>query len=342
MSVFIIAEAGVNHNGSIATARELIDAAAMAGADAVKFQTFRAGEIVTKASEKADYQIKNTGMDESQYSMLKKLELPESGLRELYYYCKEKNIMFMSTPFDEDSADFLGGLGMTIFKVPSGEITNKALIKHIASMKKPVLLSTGMSYLEEVGKAAGWINEVWDNLNSKPQLTLLHCVSNYPAEFDDVNLRAMETMKTAFGLPVGYSDHTRGIEVPVAAVAMGASAIEKHFTLDRTMKGPDHKASLEPQELREMVMAIRNVERAMGDGIKRPAKNEEHMRSIARRSIVAARTINSGDTIKPEDITVKRPGIGISPEHREAVINKIATRRIDEDSLIKWEDIKDA
>lgn len=342
MKVFIIAEAGVNHNGSIATARELIDAAAMAGADAVKFQTFRAAEIVTKTSKRADYQIKNTGTDESQYSMLKRLELPESGLRELYFYCKEKNIIFMSTPFDEESADFLDGLGMTIFKVPSGEITNKALIKYIASRKKPIMLSTGMSYLEEVEKAVGWIKEAGDISGDNKPLTLLHCVSNYPAEVDDINLRAMGTMKSAFGLPVGYSDHTRGIEIPVAAVAMGASVIEKHFTLDRTMEGPDHKASLEPQELREMVRAIRSVERALGDGIKRPAENEEHMRGIARRSLVAARTINAGDTIKPEDIAVKRPGTGIAPEYREAVINRISVRQIDENSVIKWEDIKDA
>ncbi|RJR21781.1 MAG: N-acetylneuraminate synthase [Nitrospiraceae bacterium] len=338
MKVFIIAEAGVNHNGSIATARELIDTATMAGADAVKFQTFRAEEIVTKTSEKADYQIRNTGMDESQYRMLKKLELPESGIRELFYYCREKNITFMSTPFDMESADFLEGLGMTIFKVPSGEITNMALIKHIASKKKPVLLSTGMSYLEEVGKAIGWIKDAGE----ADRLTLLHCVSNYPADIDDTNLRAMETMKTTFGLPVGYSDHTRGIEIPIAAAAMGAEIIEKHFTLDRTMEGPDHKASLEPQELREMVRAIRNVERATGDGIKRPAKNEEHMRAIARRSLVAARTIHAGDIIKPEDITVKRPGTGITPEYKDVIVNMKASRDIYEDSVIAWEDLKNA
>ncbi len=342
MKVFIIAEAGVNHNGSIATARELIDVAAIAGADAVKFQTFRAGEIVTMTSKKADYQLRNTGTTESQYIMLKNLELPEPGLRELFAYCKEKNIMFMSTPFDEACTNYLNGLGMTVFKIPSGEITNKALIKHIASRGKPIILSTGMSYLEEVGKAVAWINESWVNLNNKPPLTLLHCVSNYPADVDDVNLRAMETMKTAFGLPVGYSDHTRGIEVPVAAVAMGAEVIEKHFTLDRTMEGPDHKASLEPQEMREMVMAIRNVERAMGDGIKRPAKNEEAMRTCARRSLVAARTINMGAVITPGDIAVKRPGTGIAPEYRDAVVSKIAARQIDKDSVINWEDIKDA
>ncbi|MEW6600341.1 MAG: N-acetylneuraminate synthase [Nitrospirota bacterium] len=342
MRVFIIAEAGVNHNGSIETARRLIDEAAMAGADAVKFQTFRAEEIVTRTSEKADYQIRNTGKDESQYSMLKKLELPESGIRELFYYCREKNITFISTPFDEDSADFLDGLGMTIFKVPSGEITNRGLIKHIAARKKPVMLSTGMSYIEEVGKAVAWINEAMGITGNNKLLTLLHCVSNYPADVDDVNLRAMETMRNAFGLPVGYSDHTRGIDIPVAAAAMGAAVIEKHFTLDRTMAGPDHKASLEPQELREMVMAIRNVERAIGDGIKRPSKNEEHMRDVARRSLVAARKINAGDTIKPEDISVKRPGTGIAPEFREEIVNRIAARQIDGDSVIKWEDIKDA
>lgn len=342
MRVFIIAEAGVNHNGDIKIAEKLIDTAVEAGADAVKFQTFKAAKVVTAKSAKAKYQIENTADDESQYEMLKKLELSEDAHKYLFAYCKEKDIIFMSTPFDEDSADFLDGLGMTIFKVPSGEITNKALIKHIASRKKPVLLSTGMSYLEEVGKAIGWIKEAGGISGDNKNLTLLHCVSNYPAQFDDINLRAMETMKTAFGLPVGYSDHTRGIEVPVAAVAMGAEVIEKHFTLDRTMEGPDHKASLEPQELREMVKAIRNVERAMGNGIKRPAKSEEHMRSIARRSLIAVRTLNAGDAITSDAIAVKRPGTGIAPEYRESVINKIAVRQIDEDSVINWEDIKDA
>jgi N-acetylneuraminate synthase len=342
MSVFIIAEAGVNHNGNIKIAKELVDAAVEAGANAIKFQTFRAEEIATKGSPKADYQLKNTGQDESQFEMLKKLQLSESAHRELFTYCRQKDIMFMSTPFDRASADLLDSMGMTIFKIPSGEITNKSLIEHIASKRKPVVLSTGMSYLGEVEKAIGWINGVWAKFNEKQQLTLLHCVSNYPADVADVNLLAIKTMKEAFGLPVGYSDHTMGIEASVAAVAIGASVIEKHFTLDRTMEGPDHRASLEPQELRKMVRAIRNIEQAMGDGVKRPAASEESVRMVARRSLVAAKTINAGTTITPDDIAVKRPGTGISPEFSEVVINMKASRKIEKDSIITWEDLKDA
>lgn len=342
MSVFIIAEAGVNHNGDVVIAKKLIDAAADAGTDAVKFQTFMADKIATRHSAKAAYQIENTGMDDSQHAMLKRLELSESAHQELFTYCREKDIMFMSTPFDEESADFLDKFGMDIFKIPSGEITNKALLKHIASKNKPIILSTGMSYMEEVKKAVGWIDEAWAGLKDKPQLTLLHCTSNYPAKIADINLLAMETMKNEFGLPVGYSDHTMGMEVPVAAVALGASIIEKHLTLDRTMQGPDHKASLEPQEMRSLVKAIRNIEQALGDGIKRPAAREESVRIVARKSLVAARTIAAGDVIKPNDITVKRPGTGISPEFREAVVNKKAAKKIEEDSIINWDDITDA
>ncbi len=342
MSVFIIAEAGVNHNGDIGIAKEMVNAAVESGADAVKFQTFKADKIATKDSAKAGYQLENTSMDESQLEMLKRLELSESAHIELFTCCKGKDIMFLSTPFDEDSADLLDNIGMDIFKISSGEITNKYLIEHIASKKKPVILSTGMSSLEEVEKAVGWINTVWAGLNEKHQLTLLHCVSNYPADFRDVNLRAIATMKKAFGLPVGYSDHTNGMEAAVAAVAVGATVIEKHFTLDKTMAGPDHKASLEPQELRKLVSAIRNVERALGNGIKKPVPSEDTLRSVARKSLVALRTINEGSAITADDIAIKRPSAGIPPEFREAVINKKAAKKIEEDSVIKWEDIKDA
>ena len=242
----------------------------------------------------------------------------------------------MSTPFDEGSADMLDNLGMTIFKIPSGEITNKPLIQYVASKKRPIILSTGMSYLGEVEKAIKWIDEVWDKLANKPQLTLLHCVSNYPAAVEDINLLAMETMEMAFGLPVGYSDHTMGNEIPIAAVAMGAKVIEKHFTLDRNMKGPDHKASLETDELKAMVKAIRNIEKAMGDGIKKPSKNEEDTRSIVRRSLVAEKNIKKGEIFTKENIAVKRPGIGIQPEFIEQVINKRAKINIKRDSLLKW------
>src|SRR3989339_237504 len=250
---FIIAEAGVNHNGSIDTAKRLIDIAVDAGADAVKFQTFDADKVVTVTASKAKYQIENTGTDETQFEMLKRLELSIGAHKELFSYCNEKNIIFMSTPFDEGSADMLDNLGMTIFKIPSGEITNKPLIQHIAGKKKPIILSTGMSYLGEVEKAISWINEIWEKSDRKPELTLLHCVSNYPAEVDDSNLLAIKTLEGAFGLPVGYSDHTLGIEIPIAAVALGAKVLEKHFTLDRNMEGPDHRASIEPDELKDMV-----------------------------------------------------------------------------------------
>ncbi|RJQ53084.1 MAG: N-acetylneuraminate synthase [Nitrospiraceae bacterium] len=342
MKTFIIAEAGINHNGSVKIAKELVDAAAEAGADAVKFQTFKAEELAAKTAVMADYQIKNTGMKKSQYEMLRELELPEAAHRELFTYCGKKKIMFMSTPFDVASADFLGKLGMEIFKIPSGEITNKPLIQRIAGKKKPLILSTGMSYLGEVEKAIRWINEARGHARKSPLLTLLHCVSNYPAVADDVNLLAIKTMKNAFGLPVGYSDHTMGTEVPIAAAAIGATVIEKHFTLDRTMEGPDHKASLEPHELGKMVAAIRTVERAMGDGIKRPVASEQSVSLLARRSLVAARQIEAGSTINPDDIAVKRPGNGILPEFQEVIVGMKVRRRIEKDSVIMWGNLKDA
>lgn len=342
MKTFIIAEAGVNHNGNMDTAIKLIDMAKRAGADAIKFQTFKSERLVTCSTPKAKYQKANTGSNESQLEMLKRLELTSDNFKRLFSYCRKKNIIFMSTPFDEKSADMLDRLGMGIFKIPSGEITNKPLIQHIAGKNKPVILSTGMSYLGEVEKAVRWIYEIWNKSGFNQQLTLLHCVSNYPAHAADVNLYAMNTLKAAFGLSVGYSDHTQGIEIPIAAVAMGAKVIEKHFTLDKNMKGPDHKASLEPNELKAMVKAIRNVEKAMGDGIKRPTEKEDETRIIARRSLVAKRDIKKGDVINSGDIIIKRPGSGILPEFKETIRGMKASKNIIADSVIKWGDLKDA
>lgn len=333
--VFIIAEAGVNHNGSVKIAKKLIDTAVEAECDAVKFQTFKAENIVTKTALKARYQIRNSVSHESQFEMLKKLELPFSDFKKLFFYCKKKNIIFMSTPYDEESVDFLDRLGIKIFKIPSGEITNKPLIRHVATKRKPIILSTGMSYLEEVEKSIKWINEVWEKLNKKPHLSLLHCVSDYPAKMDDINLFAMKTLESTFGLPVGFSDHTVGIEIPIAAVALGAKVIEKHFTLDKHMDGPDHRASLEPDELRAMVRAIRNVEKAMGDGVKKPSLSELKNKPIVRKSIVTARDIRKGETFTEEKITVKRPGTGISPMKWHNVIGKKAKRDFGKDEVVE-------
>jgi N-acetylneuraminate synthase len=342
MSTFIIAEAGVNHNGSLKIAKKLIDAAVKAGADVVKFQTFRADRLVTATASRAEYQIVNTGTSESQLEMLEKLELSPGIHRELFSYCQEKNIIFMSTPFDEASVDLLDNLGMEIFKISSGEITNKPLIQHVASKMKPIILSTGMSRLGEVEKAIGWIDDIWDKLDKRPQLTILHCVSNYPARIEDVNLNAIRTMEMAFGLPIGYSDHTMGIEAAIAAIAIGARVIEKHFTLDRDMEGPDHKASLEPNELKDMVQAIRNIERAMGDGIKKPVKSEISTKKIARRSLVAARDIKAGETMLSGDILIKRPGTGIPAEFKDKIVGMQLKSDISVDSVIRWEDLKHA
>lgn len=335
MKTFIIAEAGVNHNGSLELAIKLIDAAVNAGADAVKFQTFKTEELVTETAPKAEYQIRNIGMGKSQFEMLKQLELSYDCFEKLFDYCAKREIMFMSTAFDNSSVDFLDKLGMLFFKVPSGEITNKQLLQNIANKNKSIILSTGMSYLGEVEKAIMWINEIWDGFTGKPGLTLLHCVSNYPSDIADSNLSVMETMRNAFGLPVGYSDHTLGIEISIAAVALGARVIEKHFTLDRNMKGPDHKASLEPDELKTMVKAIRNVEKAMGDGIKKPRKSEEEIRNIARRSLVATKNIKKGEGFTKENVTAKRPATGICPSEWNKVIGKNAVRDFSEDELIE-------
>ena len=350
--VFIIAEAGVNHNGSVELAKRLIDAADDAGADAVKFQTFKTEKVVTLTAEKARYQSKNTGTEGSQFDMLKLLELTPDAFEELFSYCEEKKMVFMSTPFDEESADELDKLGMSMFKIPSGEITNKSLIQHIASKKTVIILSTGMSHLGEVEKAIGWINKVWatdkQSISSRSThqlvkpLTLLHCVSNYPARAEDVNLNAIKTMEVAFGLPVGYSDHTMGIEVANAAVAIGAKVIEKHLTLDRDMEGPDHKSSLGPEDFKAMVNAIRTIEKVMGDGIKRAAKSEIDTMNIARRSLVAARDIKAGETVQANDILIKRPGTGIPAEFKDKVVGMKSGCDINVDSVIRWEDFKHA
>jgi N-acetylneuraminate synthase len=303
---FIIAEAGVNHNGSLEMARQLVDMAVRAAADAVKFQTFKAEQIVTRDAPKAEYQKRTTDATESQYDMLRRLELSPEMHRELMAYCDERGILFMSSPFDEDSAGLLANLGVSVFKIPSGEITNLPFLAHVARKGKPMIVSTGMSYLSEVEAAVRTIEAAGNR-----QLVLLHCVSNYPAEPGDANLLAMRTMATAFGVPVGYSDHTPGIEVPMAAVALGACIIEKHLTLDRSLPGPDHRASLEPEEFAAMVRGIRTVESSLGHGRKEPAASEANTAYVARKSLVAARDIQAGTVLTEELIAIKRPGTGL-------------------------------
>ena len=331
-SVFIIAEAGVNHNGSIELAKKLIDVAVEAGADAVKFQTFKADKLVSKRAQKADYQKQTTSIVETQYEMLKKLELDENAHRILISYCKEKKIMFLSTPFDNDSIDLLISFEMPIFKIPSGEITNLPYLRHIGRLGKEVILSTGMANLDEVQDALEVLIKAG---TSKEKITVLHATTEYPCPIDEVNLRAMQTIHATFGVKVGYSDHTQGIEVPIAAAVMGACVIEKHFTLDCTMAGPDHKASLEPDELKAMVRAIRHVEQALGDGVKRPSKSEQKNISVARKSILASRPIKMGETFSDNNLIVKRPGNGISPMRWDEIIGNKAIRNFSADELIE-------
>lgn len=330
MSVFIIAEAGVNHNGSLELAKKLVDAAKDSGADCVKFQTFISENLVTKNANKAEYQEKAAKVQESQFEMLKKLELSFDDFIELNDYCMSKNIEFMSTAFDLESIKFLSTLDMSKWKVPSGEITNLPYLLEIAKLRKHVILSTGMCTLTEVQCAIDVLNE-----NDIVDLTVLHCTTDYPTPVSDVNLKAMLTIKEEFNVKVGYSDHTVGIEVPIAAVALGATIIEKHFTLDRNMEGPDHKASLEPQELKAMVNSIRNIELALGTGIKQPSKQELHNLVIARKSIVAKKFIKSGELFCEENLTVKRPGNGISPMQWFEIIGERALRDFAEDELIE-------
>lgn len=329
--VFIIAEAGVNHNGSLELAKKLIDEAVVAGADAVKFQTFKAELCISKNADKAEYQKQTTDKNESQFDMIKKLELNEYVHTELIKYCKIKNIMFLSTPFDLQSVDLLNGFGLEIFKIPSGEITNLPYLRKIASLNKKVILSTGMANLGEIEAALEILTK---NGTLKENITVLHANTEYPTPFRDVNLKAMLTIRGAFGVKVGYSDHTPGIEVPIAAVALGATVIEKHFTLDKTMPGPDHKASLEPSELQSMVKAIRNIEIALGDGIKKASSSESKNKPIARKSIVAKCDIKKGDLFSESNLTIKRPGSGISPMRWDEVIGLRATRDYKEDELI--------
>lgn len=324
----IIAEAGVNHNGDIELAHRLVDAAADAGADAVKFQTFKAERLVTAEAPKADYQTARMG-EESQLQMLRRLELSESAHRELVSHCNERNIVFISTPFDEGCADFLAELGVPMFKIPSGEVTNLPYLSHLAKIGLPMLVSTGMAYLSEVDEAVRAIRSTGNG-----RIALLHCVSNYPADPVDVNLRAMETMRTAFGVPVGYSDHTLGNEIALAAVAMGASAIEKHFTLDRNMHGPDHASSLEPDELAQMITGIRKVEAALGSGRKEPAASEAATAAVARKSLVAATQLTAGTVLSEEMVAVKRPGTGLPPAMKPYLLGRTLRRDLREGALL--------
>ena len=329
--VLIIGEAGVNHNGSMEMAKRLIDAAAVAGVDYVKFQTFKAEKLVTKDAKQAEYQQRNAA-DDSQYTMLKKLELSDAQHEELIAYCMQKGVRFLSTAFDLESIEYLHSLHLGLWKIPSGEITNYPYIKKIAQYGEPVIMSTGMCSMDDVEQA---LNVLLKNGLKKEQISLLHCNTEYPTPMQDVNLKAMLQLRDEFGIKVGYSDHTKGIEVPIAAVALGAEVIEKHFTLDRTLPGPDHKASLEPNELKTMVDAIRNIEQALGDGQKHVSASEEKNMAIARKSIVAARDIKQGEKLTEKNLCVKRPGNGISPMRWEEVIGTKAIRDFAEDELIE-------
>lgn len=331
-SVFIIAEAGVNHNGSLDLALELVDAAKASGADAVKFQTFRAELLATRSAHKAAYQQRTTPGAESQFEMLRRLELDTAAHEKILEHCRRVGIKFLSSPFDEQSADLLESLDVPLFKVPSGEITNLPFLEHLARKGRPLIVSTGMSTLGEVEEAVHVVQTA-----GAIQLTLLHCVTEYPAPYDQINLKAMQTLKAAFGLPVGYSDHTRGIEIAVAATALGAEVIEKHFTLDRSLPGPDHAASLEPAELREMAASIRHVEAAMGDGIKAPAPCELPNISVARKSVVASRSLAAGHRLAGGDLEIRRPGNGILPKLLPTLIGRTIRAGVNKGDLIMWD-----
>jgi N,N'-diacetyllegionaminate synthase len=331
MSIFIIAEAGVNHNGSVELAKKLIDVAVRAGADAVKFQTFKTENLVSKSAQKAEYQKETTDKEESQFDMIKKLELNVETHAELISYCNDKNIMFLSTPFDLDSIDLLDNLKLPIFKIPSGEITNLPYLRKIGAIKKEVVLSTGMADIGEIEDA---LNVLIKAGTKKENITVLHANTMYPTPMQDVNLKAMLTIGTTFDIAYGYSDHTLGIEVDIAAVAMGASVIEKHFTLDKTMDGPDHKASLEPQELVSMVKAIRNIELALGSSVKKPSESEKPNITVARKSIVANCDIKKGELLCEDNLAIKRPGSGINPMRWDEMIGSYALRDYTKDELI--------
>ena len=330
--VFIIAEAGVNHNGSIKLAKKLIDVASKSGADAVKFQTFKTENLVSKNIQKAKYQKENMSDNEnSQFNMLKKLELDVDTHKELINYCNSKNIMFLSTPFDLDSVDLLNNLGLDIFKIPSGEITNLPILRKIGALNKKIILSTGMADIGEIEDA---LDILLESGTAKDNITILHANTMYPTPMQDVNLNAMVTIGNTFDINYGYSDHTLGIEVDIAAVAMGASCIEKHFTLDKTMEGPDHKASLEPNELKNMVTSIRNIELALGSSLKKPSQSETPNIEVARKSIVAKTNIKAGEFLTENNLTVKRAGKGISPMRWDEIIGTIAQKDYKEDELI--------
>lgn len=333
MNTLIIAEAGVNHNGDMALAKELIAAAAAAGADLVKFQTFIAANIISRNAPKAEYQKGTTDPQESQQEMVRKLELTRENHLELIAECEKQGIGFFSTAFDKDSIDLLEELGgADVIKVPSGELTNLPYLRYLTRHGKHVLLSTGMANLGEIEAAINVVEQVG---TPRDKITVLHCTTEYPTPMEDVNLRAMVNIGKAFGVSVGYSDHTPGIEVPIAAVALGATVIEKHFTLDRNLPGPDHRASLEPHELKAMVQGIRNIEKALGDGIKRPSPSELKNKPIARKSLVAARPIKAGEPFSEENLMAKRPGTGISPMQWDEVIGRTAPRDFSEDELIE-------
>tara|TARA_B100001059_G_scaffold236603_1_gene288172 strand:- start:1222 stop:2229 length:1008 start_codon:yes stop_codon:yes gene_type:complete len=330
--ILIIAEAGVNHNGDMALAKQLIDTAADAGADLVKFQTFSADRLVTQQAKKADYQCVSTASAETQHQMLSRLELTEDMHDELIAHCAKRNIGFFSTGFDIESVDFLISLGINHLKIPSGEITNLPYLRHIGRFGKHVIVSTGMSTLGDIEAAIDVLEQAG---TSRSLITVLQCTSEYPAPMDEVNLSAMQTIQAAFGVAIGYSDHTAGIEASIAAAALGASVIEKHFTLDKNLPGPDHKASLEPDNLKSMIEAIRNIEIALGDGIKRPTSSESRNKSVARKSLVASKCIKTGEVFSAENITTKRPGTGMSPMTWDTVIGRKAARDFTVDELIE-------
>lgn len=330
--VFIIAEAGVNHNGSLDLAFQLIDAAKASGADAVKFQTFRAARLATASAHKAPYQQRTTAISESQFDMLQRLELNGAAHQHLVDYCRQLGIQFLSSPFDTESADLLASMNVPLYKIPSGEITNLPFLQHLAHKGKPLILSTGMSTLGEVEEAV-WVVQA----AGCTELTLLHCVTEYPAPYAEVNLRAMQTLKAAFGLPVGYSDHTPGIDISIAAVALGAEVIEKHFTLHRSLPGPDHAASLEPVELQQMVAGIRHVEAALGTGIKVPAPCELPNLHVARKSVVAARSLPTGHKLATGDLDIKRPGNGLAPKILPALLGRTLRVSVAKDEIISWD-----
>jgi len=328
----VIAEAGVNHNGDLELAKQLINVASEAGADLVKFQTFNASRLVTRTAKKAEYQTQTTDKQESQHEMLRRLELSAEMHIELITHCAARNIKFFSTGFDTDSVDLLVSLGQDHFKIPSGEVTNLPYLRHIGQLGKAVILSTGMATLGEIEAAIDVLEHAG---TPRVYITVLHCTSEYPTPMVEVNLRVMQSIHTAFGVAVGYSDHTRGIEAAIAAVAMGASVIEKHFTLDRNLPGPDHKASLEPEELKAMVAAIRNIEIALGDGIKRLAPSEARNKLVVRKSLVASRIIKEGEAFSAENITAKRPGTGICPMRWDEIMGRAAPRDFVADELIE-------